>query len=122
MTLRNGNVELELPPSNLAHFLMSQHIMYKSPVVMKFFCAVPKLLANSSNPQFTLFYKQNPDGSHNLSVRDLLCSRYPTTIVDVDQRDVTQSSSAVDHWRLSHEALMEELEELYQGREGNSIG
>ena len=65
---------------------------------------------------------QNPDGSHNLSVRDLLCTRYPTTIVDVDQRDVTQSSSAVDHWRLSHEALMEELEELYQGREGNSVG
>ncbi|RUS72347.1 hypothetical protein EGW08_019883, partial [Elysia chlorotica] len=65
---------------------------------------------------------KNPDGSHNLSVRDLLCSRYPTTIVDVDQRDVTQSSSAVDHWRLSHEALLEELEEFYQGREGNSVG
>lgn len=65
---------------------------------------------------------KNPDGSHNLSVRDLLCSRYPTTIVDVDQRDVSQSSSAVDHWRLSHDALTEELEELYQGREGSSIG
>ncbi|GFN94542.1 protein c9orf72-like isoform x2 [Plakobranchus ocellatus] len=65
---------------------------------------------------------KNPDGSHNLSVRDLLCSRYPTTIVDVDQREVTQSSAAMDHWRLSHDALMEELEELFEGREGNSVG
>uniref|UniRef100_A0A0B6ZUZ3 Uncharacterized protein n=1 Tax=Arion vulgaris TaxID=1028688 RepID=A0A0B6ZUZ3_9EUPU len=61
---------------------------------------------------------KNDDDSINMSHRDLLCSRYPTTIIDVDNRSITHSSSAADHPWLSHEALVRELEELYQGQEG----
>ncbi|XP_055885772.1 guanine nucleotide exchange factor C9orf72-like isoform X1 [Biomphalaria glabrata] len=61
---------------------------------------------------------KNPDGSYNLSVRDLLCSQYPTTIIDVERREVMQSSSVLDHRRLSYETLLEELRELYEGEEG----
>ncbi|CAL1540278.1 unnamed protein product [Lymnaea stagnalis] len=65
---------------------------------------------------------KNLDGSSNLSVRDLLCSQYPTTIIDVERREVTQSSPAADHRRLSHETLIKELKELYEGEEGYGGG
>lgn len=53
-----------------------------------------------------------------LPPRDLFSSRYPTTIIDIERRDVRQSSSALDHQRLSHSVLLEELEELYRGGGG----
>ncbi|XP_005107492.1 guanine nucleotide exchange C9orf72 [Aplysia californica] len=65
---------------------------------------------------------KNADGSFNLAIRDLQCSGYPTTIIDVEHRDVMQSSSATDHRRLRHQALAEELEELYKGHEGYENG
>ncbi|KAH9509735.1 hypothetical protein Btru_044376 [Bulinus truncatus] len=65
---------------------------------------------------------KNPDGSYNLSVRDMLCSKYPTSIVDVERKEVTQSSPMLDHRRLSYETLLEELRELYEEEEGYGNG
>ncbi|BFY99521.1 hypothetical protein BsWGS_02561 [Bradybaena similaris] len=61
---------------------------------------------------------KNEDGTKNISRTDLMCSRYPTTIIDVDTRDISHSSQATDHPWLSHEAAVKELQELYQGQEG----
>ncbi|XP_059178361.1 guanine nucleotide exchange factor C9orf72-like [Physella acuta] len=65
---------------------------------------------------------KSSDGSSSICSRDVLCSRYPSTLVDVDLQTVTQSSLAVDHRKLSHQALTEELKELYQGQEGYHKG
>lgn len=61
---------------------------------------------------------KNADGSFNMNVRDLQCSMYPTTLIDVERLEVMQSCSPSDHKRLRHQALLEELEELYEGHEG----
>ena len=59
---------------------------------------------------------QNKDGSYDLPIRDLLYSKYPSTIIDVQKRDVKQSSSVGDHPHLSQTAALEELSDLYSDR------
>ncbi|KAL8582204.1 hypothetical protein ACOMHN_004123 [Nucella lapillus] len=56
---------------------------------------------------------KNKDGSYDLPLEDLLYSRYPSTIIDVQKRDVKQSSSITDHPHLCQAAVMEELTQLY---------
>jgi len=61
------------------------------------------------------------DGAFPLTLREIQVSQYPVTLVDVERRDVMQSSSLVDHRRLRQAALLEELSELWRG-EGGSQG
>ncbi|XP_076440184.1 guanine nucleotide exchange factor C9orf72-like [Babylonia areolata] len=56
---------------------------------------------------------KNKDGSYDLPLGDLLYSKYPSTIIDVQKRDVKQSSSVSDHPHFSQAAVLEELTQLY---------
>nr|KAG5700798.1 hypothetical protein BaRGS_035001 [Batillaria attramentaria] len=59
---------------------------------------------------------KNKDGSYDLPIRDILYSKYPSSIIDVQKRDIRQSSSVADHPHLSHVAATEELSQLYNDR------
>lgn len=63
---------------------------------------------------------KNKDGSYDLPLRDILYSRYPSSIIDVQKRDIKQSSAAHDHHYLSHKAAVEELSQLYNERGNES--
>lgn len=59
---------------------------------------------------------KNKDGSYDLPMRDILYSRYPSSIIDVQKRDIRQSSSLAEHSQLSYVVTVEELNHLYSDR------
>lgn len=63
---------------------------------------------------------KNKDGSYDLPILDILYSKSPSTIIDVQKRDVKQSSSISDHPHLSQAAALEELSQLYNNRDSQT--
>lgn len=59
---------------------------------------------------------KNKEGSYDLPVQDFMYSKFPSTIIDVQKRNVQQTSSLVEHPRQSYMVAVEELSQLYHDK------
>ncbi len=61
--------------------------------------------------------QQKEDGSYELSSKKILTSRFPTTVINLEKEDVSQSSLFAEHCSTRHQFLNLELEYLWNDDE-----
>ncbi|XP_014672148.1 PREDICTED: protein C9orf72-like [Priapulus caudatus] len=60
-------------------------------------------------------------GETNISARDVLCSRYPTTVVDVTTSEVRQSPPLHEHVHRRCDALAQEIHCIWTGKREDEL-
>lgn len=64
-----------------------------------------------------MYYRKKDDGSYELCSKKVLTSRFPTTLVNLEKEEVSQSSLFAEHCSTRHQFLNLELEYLWNDDE-----